>query len=78
MTTLITTWIMWAIVATTNPNVSAFVVIDEYKDREKCIEIAKVVSLQSAKEFEQRGAAGIESITIVCLPVATRILKNVN
>ncbi len=72
MTTLITTWIMWAIIGTTNPNVNSFVVVEEYKDKEECIKIAKSVSIESAKEFARRKMVAITKVTTVCIPVVTR------
>lgn len=76
MTTLLTTWIMWAIIATTNPNVSAFVIVDEFDNKAECVLIAKEVATQTTKAFEQKNVPGIDSITVVCIPVVTRILEN--
>ncbi len=66
-------WILWAIIETTNPNVSGFVLIDEFPDRKDCVELAAAIA---KKGVPIPPGTNITDVTVVCIPVATRISKN--
>ena len=72
MTPIVMTWILWGILATTNPNVSVIVVLDEFPDRDECMEIAQQTAVAAVRDIAEQKIPGVESITVVCLPVLTR------
>lgn len=72
MTEFVITWIMWAIVATTNPNVNIFAVLDEFPRQDTCLGIAKEVAISAAADIEEKKIPAIESVTVVCIPFLTR------
>lgn len=72
MSELFITWIMWAIVSTANPNVNIVAVLDEFPEHDTCVGIAKQVALSGAEDIEVKKILGVDSITVVCVPVLTR------
>jgi len=72
MTEFVISWIMWAIVASTNPNVNIIVVLDEFPRQDTCLKIAEEVAVSAAADIEERKIPAIESVTAVCIPVLTR------
>ena len=72
MTEFAISWIMWALVASTTPNVNMIAVLDEFPRQDTCLEIAEQVAISAAKDIEVKKISGVESITVVCLPVLTR------
>lgn len=67
---IFTTWILWAIIQTTNPNVNSFVVVGEYEHREQCVALAQALAETG---IPLKAPQNVTEVSVICIPVATRI-----
>jgi len=70
---ILTTWILWAIIETANPNVNGFAMIDEFKREQDCVRIMNAIA---TKGIPIPPKTAITGVTLSCIPVATRISKD--
>jgi len=68
VTPFVLTYILWGIIATTNPNVSNFMVLDEFPDRDDCMKIATETAVMAARQITALKVPDVTSITVVCIP----------
>jgi len=76
-----TTWILWAIISTVNPNVSYFAVIDEFPEPQSSLADCMITAKSSAPalaDFLVEEKFAFEVLSVKCIPVATRSNEHAN
>jgi hypothetical protein len=70
---LLTTWILWALLETANPNVTYSHPIGEFEERGDCLLVAKEISEEGIAAPPSMGVIGA---LLGCIAVTTRITQD--